>query len=51
LVSGPGREYRVKYRRPYGTEWEELALDRAMDMIAERVLDARRRGWQDTDEL
>ena len=36
-MTGPGREYRVKYRRPYGTEWEELALDTAMDMIAERV--------------
>jgi formate dehydrogenase major subunit len=50
LVSGAGREYRVKYRRPYGTEWEELSLDTAMDMIADRVVDARRRGWQDTDE-
>jgi formate dehydrogenase major subunit len=50
LVGGPGREYRVKYRRPYGTEWEELSLDTAMDMIADRVLDARARGWQDTDD-
>jgi hypothetical protein len=22
----------------------------AMDMVADRVLDARRKGWQDTDE-
>jgi len=50
LVSGPGREHRVKYRRPYGTDWEELPLDVAMDMIADRVLDARARGWQDNDE-
>jgi formate dehydrogenase major subunit len=50
LVTSDGREYRVKYRRPFGTEWEELSLDTAMDMIADRVLDARRRGWQDTDE-
>ena len=27
LVTGPLREYRVKYRRPYSTEWEELALE------------------------
>src|SRR6266446_6121065 len=27
------RERRVKYRRPGGTEWEELSLDHAMDMI------------------
>ena len=50
LVSGPGREYRMKYRRPYGTAWEELSLDTAMEMIADRVLDARARGWQDVDE-
>ena len=46
LTTGPGREYRVRYRRPHGTEWEDLALDTAMDMIADRVIDARRSGWQ-----
>ncbi len=46
LVSGPGRRNKVLYRRPHGTEWEELDLDKAMDMIADRVLDARRAGWQ-----
>jgi formate dehydrogenase major subunit len=50
LVTGPQREQKVLYRRPYGTEWEPLDLDTAMDMIADRVLDARRKGWQDTDE-
>ena len=34
------------YRRPGGTEWEPLHLDTAMDMIADRVIDARRKGWQ-----
>ena len=47
LTTGGAREYRVKYRRPFGTEWEELDLDTAMDMIAERVLAARRHGWQE----
>ena len=46
LTTGDAREYSVKYRRPHGTEWEELPLDTAMDMIADRVLDSRRRGWQ-----
>ena len=46
LVAGPGRELRVKYRRPHGTEWEELALDQAMDMIAERVIATREATWQ-----
>jgi formate dehydrogenase major subunit len=49
-VTGPLREYRVKYRRPHGTEWEELSLDDAMDMIADRVIATRRETWQDTDE-
>jgi formate dehydrogenase major subunit len=50
LVTSPLREQKVKYRRPYGTRWEELPLDRAMDMIADRVIAARDEGWQDTDE-
>jgi len=40
----------VRYRRPGGTEWEDLELGAAMDMIADRVLETRRRTWQDTDE-
>ena len=50
LVQQPGRLTKVKYRRPGGTEWEELELETAMDMIAERVVAARERGWQDHDE-
>ena len=49
-VTSPLREYKVKYRRPYGTEWEELPLDQAMDMIADRVIKSRRETWEDTDE-
>jgi formate dehydrogenase major subunit len=45
LHEGPLREYKVKYRRPYGTRWEELPLDRAMDMIADRILAARASDW------
>ncbi|MCW2948209.1 MAG: molybdopterin oxidoreductase Fe4S4 region [Actinoallomurus sp.] len=48
LVTSPGRQTTVLYRRPYGTEWEPLALDDAMDMIADRVIEARRQGWEDT---
>lgn len=50
LVTAPTRETKVRYRRPHGTEWEDLDLDTALDMIAERVLETRRRTWQDTDE-
>jgi len=49
LVTGPQREQKVLYRAPFGTEWTELGLDAAMDMVADRVLDARRKGWQDAD--
>jgi formate dehydrogenase major subunit len=51
LHFGPLREYKVKYRRPYGTEWEELPLEQAMDMIVERLLTTRDETWQEqTDE-
>ena len=46
LVTNPGRLRTVKYRRPHGTEWEELPLERAMDMVAERVIATRNERWQ-----
>ena len=49
LVQQPGRLTTVRHRRPGATEWEELELDEAMDMIAERVIAARENGWQDVD--
>jgi formate dehydrogenase major subunit len=48
-VTSPLREYRVKYRRPFGTEWEELPLDQAMGMIADRIIAARKDTWEDKD--
>jgi formate dehydrogenase major subunit len=51
LVQQPGRLTRVRYRAPGATEWQELELEQAMDMIAERVIAAREAGWQDTDHL
>ena len=50
LVQSPSREYKVKYRRPHGTEWEELSLDEAMDMIADRVIKTREETWEESDE-
>jgi formate dehydrogenase major subunit len=46
LVQGDSREYRVKYRRPFGTEWEELPLEQAMEMIADRVIATRAATWE-----
>jgi formate dehydrogenase major subunit len=50
LVNNPGRVTTVKYRRPYGSDWEDLPLERAMEMIADRVLETRARTWEDADE-
>jgi formate dehydrogenase major subunit len=50
-VQSPLREVKVKYRRPYGTRWEELPLERAMEMIVDRILSTRADTWHEkTDE-
>ncbi len=46
LTTGDAREHEIRYRRPGGTDWEPLPLDQAMDMIADRVIEARRQGWE-----
>jgi formate dehydrogenase major subunit len=45
LHTSPLRQTKVKYRRPYGTEWEELPLDEAMGMIVDRIIKARDEDW------
>ena len=49
-VTSPLREYKVKYRPPHGTRWEELPLDEAMDMIADRILKTRIETWQEEND-
>jgi formate dehydrogenase major subunit len=49
LVQQPGRLMKVRYRGPGETGWQDLELEQAMDMIAERVIAAREAGWQDVD--
>jgi formate dehydrogenase major subunit len=49
LVTSPLRQRKVRYRRPFGTEWEDLDLDTAMGMIADRVVAARHETWEDVD--
>lgn len=46
LTTGPSRRHHVLYRRPYGTDWERLPLEQAMDMVADRVIETRRQNWQ-----
>lgn len=47
FVQSPSREYKVKYRRPHSKEWEELDLDAAVDMIADRLIKTREETWED----
>ena len=37
LLTHSRRETKVKYRAPRATAWQEIPLDRAMDMVADRV--------------
>jgi formate dehydrogenase major subunit len=46
LVAGSHRVQTVLYRRPHGTEWQPIPLDRAMDMVAERVKRTRDETWE-----
>jgi formate dehydrogenase major subunit len=48
LLTHPRRLTRVKYRRPHGTAWEEIDLETAMDMIADRVWETRDRDFEET---
>lgn len=51
LVNSPMRETKVRYRRPGGTEWEDLSLEQATEMIADRVLATRDATWEEeTDD-
>jgi formate dehydrogenase major subunit len=51
LVTGSHRVQQVLYRRPHGTEWEAIPLDRAIDMVAERVQRTREATWEaETDD-
>jgi formate dehydrogenase major subunit len=50
LVTGSHRTEHVLYRRPHGTRWEALPLDRAMDMVAERVRATREETWEEADD-
>jgi formate dehydrogenase major subunit len=47
LVTGAHRVNQVLYRRPYGSEWEPIPLERAMDMVAGRVKKSRDENWEE----
>jgi formate dehydrogenase major subunit len=45
LLTHSNRELKVKYRKPFSKKWESLDLETAMDMIADRLWDARERSF------
>ena len=38
LTIGSSRAYEALYRAPHATEWEVIDLEKAMDMVADRVI-------------
>jgi formate dehydrogenase major subunit len=48
LVTGDHRVQQVLYRRPGGTEWEALPLEKAVEMVADRVWRTREETWEET---
>src|ERR1700710_2877997 len=46
LTTGAPREQHVPSPPPHATEWQRLDLETAMDMVADRVVAERRRGWE-----
>lgn len=48
LHTHPGRLKKAKYRAPYSRHWEEIDLEKAMDMIADRLWESRARTFQET---
>ena len=49
LVTGDHRVQQVLYRKPRGTEWEIIPLEKAMEMVAQRVKKSRDETWQERD--
>ncbi len=50
LHTHPKRLMTVKYRRPFATAWEEIPLEQAMDMVADRVWESRERTFQEEQD-
>src|SRR5215471_16752407 len=43
LLTHSRRETKMKYRAPRAKEWTEISLDAALDMVADRVWESRKR--------
>ena len=47
LLTHAHRATKVRYRAPHATEWTDLDLETAMDMIADRVWETRERTFEE----
>jgi formate dehydrogenase major subunit len=50
LHTHPNRLTKVKFRRPYSRVWEEIDLETAMDMVADRVWESRARTFKEKQD-
>mgnify|MGYP002723092475 FL=1 len=50
LINSSSRITTIKYRAPYATEWQDLDEETAMNMIADRFVESRKRHWEDVDK-
>jgi len=47
LVTHPARATKVKYRAPRSREWREMDLERAVEMVADRIWESRNRTFDE----
>src|ERR1700729_3317793 len=50
LVNSPGRQTKVLYRAPGARDGQQLDPEAAIDMVADRFIESRRRTWQQRDD-
>ena len=50
MLTHSKRLTKIKYRRPFSKEWEDLDLDKAMEMIADRVWESRERTFVEAQD-
>ncbi len=50
LTTHSKRLKKVQYRRPGGTDWEDLDLEKAMDMIADRLWESRNKNFAEKQD-
>lgn len=50
LLTHDRRETKMKYRAPCAKEWTEISLERALEMVADRVWESRKRTFVQKNE-